>query len=56
MHEMTRDEWWLFASEGTRTGKVGVVRDDGSPHVTPVWFVLHDSGAGDEIVRGKGVR
>ncbi|MBB3661634.1 PPOX class probable F420-dependent enzyme [Prauserella sediminis] len=54
MHEMTRDEWWHFASEGTRTGKVGVVRADGSPHVTPVWFVLHEDDAGDEIVFNTG--
>ncbi|WP_253862680.1 PPOX class F420-dependent oxidoreductase [Prauserella halophila] len=54
MHEMTRDAWWRFASEGTRTGKVGVVRADGSPHVTPVWFVLHQGDAGDEIVFNTG--
>lgn len=54
MHAMTRDEWWRFASEGTRTGKVGVVRADGSPHVTPIWFVLNEGEAGDEIVFNTG--
>ena len=25
---------------GTRTGKAAVVRADGTPHVTPIWFTL----------------
>lgn len=33
MYEMTRDEWWRFASEGTRTGMLGVARANGEPHV-----------------------
>jgi PPOX class probable F420-dependent enzyme len=37
---MTHDEWRAFVLAGTRTGKVGVVRKDGSPHVVPIWFVL----------------
>ena len=47
---MTRDEWWAFASEGTRTGKAAVVRADGSPHVTPIWFVLNEGPDGDELI------
>ncbi|GHF38312.1 PPOX class probable F420-dependent enzyme [Amycolatopsis bartoniae] len=54
MHEMSRDEWWKFASEGTRTGKAAVVRADGSPHVTPVWFVLNETAAGDELIFNTG--
>jgi PPOX class probable F420-dependent enzyme len=46
MAEMTRGEWRAFLSEGTRTGKVATTRKDGSPHLTPVWFVLD----GDDIV------
>ena len=30
--------------EGTRTAKVAVVRLDGSPLVTPVWFLVDDDG------------
>jgi PPOX class probable F420-dependent enzyme len=37
---MTDDEWREFVSTGTRTGKAAVTRADGSPHVTPIWFVL----------------
>nr|BFE37954.1 PPOX class F420-dependent oxidoreductase [Actinomadura rugatobispora] len=52
---MTDSEWRAFVSEGTRTGKLAVTRADGSPHVTPVWFVLD----GDDLVfttHGTGVK
>jgi PPOX class probable F420-dependent enzyme len=39
-----------FLAEGTRTAKVATVRKDGSPHVTPVWFVLD----GDDLVFTTG--
>jgi PPOX class probable F420-dependent enzyme len=46
MENMTDSEWRAFVSEGTRTGKAGVTRKDGAPHVTPIWFVLD----GDDLV------
>ena len=46
MEKMTESEWRAFVSEGTRTGKAGVTRADGAPHVTPIWFVLD----GDDLV------
>lgn len=46
MEDMTADEWRAFVSTGTRTGKAAVTRADGSPHVTPIWFVLD----GDDLV------
>jgi PPOX class probable F420-dependent enzyme len=46
MEKMTDSEWRAFVSEGTRTGKAGVTRKDGTPHVTPIWFVLD----GDDIL------
>jgi PPOX class probable F420-dependent enzyme len=54
MRKMSRDEWWDFASAGTRTGKVAVTRADGSPHVTAVWFVLNETADGDELVFTTG--
>lgn len=45
-HTMTKDAWQEFVSGGTRTGKAGVTRADGSPHVTPIWFLLD----GDDLV------
>ncbi|RSD17277.1 PPOX class F420-dependent oxidoreductase [Amycolatopsis eburnea] len=54
MREMSRDEWWQFASEGTRTGMLGLVRKDGSPIVTPVWFLLNEGPDGDELIFTTG--
>lgn len=60
MAEMSEQEWRAFVSHGTRTGKVALVRKDGSPHVTPIWFVL-DGGdllfnCGAETVKGRILR
>ncbi|MET9911420.1 PPOX class F420-dependent oxidoreductase [Streptomyces sp. NPDC006476] len=44
--KMTDEEWRAFVSDGTRTAKLSTVRADGSPHVTPIWFVLD----GDDLV------
>ena len=44
--KMTDEEWRAFVSHGTRTAKLSTVRADGSPHVTPIWFVLD----GDDVV------
>ncbi|MFG2137952.1 PPOX class F420-dependent oxidoreductase [Streptomyces sp. NPDC048650] len=49
-HKMTKDEWRMFLSEGTRTGKLATVRADGSPHIAPVWFLMD----GDELVFNTG--
>ncbi|HEU5032563.1 MAG TPA: PPOX class F420-dependent oxidoreductase [Spirillospora sp.] len=46
MEIMTDSEWRAFVMEGTRTGKAGVTRKDGTPHVTPIWFVLD----GDDLL------
>lgn len=40
MHKMTDQQWRDFVSAGTRTGKLATTRADGSPHVTPIWFLL----------------
>ena len=31
-----------FLSSGCRTGKLAIVRKDGRPHVTPIWFIYED--------------
>lgn len=64
MHEMTREQWWAVATEGTRTGMLGLVRANGAPIVTPVWFLLHEGPGGDELIfttgtetlKGKAIR
>lgn len=49
-----------FLSAGTRTGKLAVVRADGSPLVVPIWFVVDDDGSlvfntGAETVKGRAI-
>lgn len=50
MRKMTDHQWRDFVSHGTRTGKLSTVRADGSPHVTPIWFLLD----GDDLVFTTG--
>lgn len=51
MSEMSDQEWRAFVMHGTRTGKAALTRKDGSPHVTPIWFVID----GDDLVFNTGV-
>lgn len=46
MEIMSKEEVRRFLMHGTRTGKLAVVKKDGQPLVTPIWFVLD----GDDIV------
>jgi hypothetical protein len=51
----------VFLREGARTAKVAVVRRDGSPLVTPVWFLCDDDGlvvfeTEAESVKGRALR
>lgn len=50
VEQMSDSEWRRFVLAGTRTGKLAVTRADGSPHVTPVWFLLD----GDDVVFQTG--
>ena len=52
MRALDRAEIRAFLNEGTRTAKVAVVRKDGSPLVTPVWFLL-DRGETIVFTTGK---
>ncbi|MEA2478036.1 MAG: hypothetical protein QOC87_2235 [Actinomycetota bacterium] len=59
MTKMSDQEWQAFVSSGTRTGKLAVVRKDGSPHVVPIWFVM-DGGdvvfnTGEKTVKGRAI-
>lgn len=58
-HRMNETEWRAFLSEGSRTAKLATTRDDGSPHVAPVWFLL-DGGdlvfnTGRSTVKGRNL-
>ncbi len=45
MRDLRGAELTAFLLQGTRTAKVAIVRRDGSPLVTPVWFLPDDDGS-----------
>ncbi len=61
MKKMSKAEAYEFLATGARTGKLATVREDGRPHVAPIWFVLdgedlifntwHKSVKGRNLVR-----
>ena len=57
---MSPEEVRAFLLEGTRTAKLAVVRKDGSPSVTPVWFVLDGDDVifttGESTLKGRSMR
>jgi PPOX class probable F420-dependent enzyme len=58
---MPPDEARAFLAHGARTGKLAVVRRDGSPLVAPIWFCLDDDGApvfttGADTIKGRALR
>ena len=46
MQKMNEAEVKSFLLEGNRTGKLATVRQDGRPHVAPIWFDLD----GDNLI------
>lgn len=58
--QMSEDERRAFLLWGTRTAKVASVREDGRPHVAPVWFVLDGNDiiflTGSGTVKGRDIR
>jgi len=52
-HAMQDDEVAAFLDQlPARTGKLASVRDDGRPHIAPVWFALDRSTAGPDSPAG----
>ena len=49
MTEMSKAEIGRFLMKGTFTGKFATVKEDGSSHVVPVWFVLEKKKSRDKI-------
>ncbi len=61
MQTMTEQQARDFLAAGTRTAKLATVREDGRPHVAPIWFVLDDDGTlvfttGADTVKGRGLQ
>src|SRR2546421_12852061 len=50
MYLMPREQWIQFALTGTRTGKLAVTRAAGTPHVTPIWFLIDSTADGDALI------
>jgi PPOX class probable F420-dependent enzyme len=60
---MTADERRAFMLRGTKTASLATVRDDGRPHVTPIWFDLdvddHDTvvfTTAETSLKGRSIR
>ncbi|MGW7328642.1 PPOX class F420-dependent oxidoreductase [Streptomyces sp. NPDC054840] len=57
--KMTQEEWRAFVSHSTRTGKLSTVREDGRPHIAPIWFVLDGDSfvfnTGKDTVKGRNL-
>jgi PPOX class probable F420-dependent enzyme len=52
MEKMSKAEYLAFLSDRARCAKLATVREDGRPHVVPVWFTLHN----EEIIFTAGYR
>jgi len=60
MRSLDDEQIAAFLTEGSRTAKLAVVRKDGSPLVTPVWFLLDRDGTivfttGKRTVKGRAL-
>lgn len=60
MRRMTEAEWRELLVGRPRTGKLATVRQDGRPHVAPIWFDLDGDElvftTGENTVKGKALR
>ena len=61
MRQMTEEEWKAFLTEQPRTAKLATVRQDGRPHVAPIWIDLDEDGTvvfttHAESLKGKSIR
>ena len=49
MTEMSKAETRRFLMQGTVTGKLATVKEDGSSHVVPIWFVMDHTNSNGTI-------
>jgi PPOX class probable F420-dependent enzyme len=60
MQTMDEEQWRAFVMQGSRTGKLATVRDDGRPHVVPIWFILDGRDwlfmTGENTVKAGNIR
>ena len=43
MKKMNQEEVREFLMTGTFTGKLGTINNDGSTHITPIWYILDEN-------------
>ena len=60
MTAMSKGELSSFLNQGTFMAKLPIVKEDGSPHVVPLWFVLDAEdniifGTATNSVKGKNI-
>lgn len=58
---MTKNEIRKFLLQGTLTGKLGTINEDGRPHVVPIWYTLdeHENiifNTGGDSVKAKNIK
>ncbi|MEM9204633.1 MAG: PPOX class F420-dependent oxidoreductase [Actinomycetota bacterium] len=53
MRPMSPEEVVAFMTTGSRTGKLALVRKNGSPTVTPVWFTVDPDNGDVVFMTGK---
>ncbi len=60
MAKMSLEECLSFLGEQTHTGKLATVREDGSPHVVPIWYVMDGETivftTGENVVKARNMR
>jgi len=60
MPSMADAEWRDFLTSQPRTAKLATVRQDGRPHVAPIWFALDGDEiiftTGEDTIKGKAIR
>jgi len=61
MTVMSEDEWRAFLRSPVRTATLATTREDGRPHVAPIWYDVDDDGTivfntGATTVKGHAIR
>ncbi len=60
MQSMSENEWQEFVMQDSRTGKLATVREDGRPHLVPIWFILQEGSllfmTGEGTVKAGNIR
>lgn len=60
MEIMTPEEYRQFMLGAARTGKLATVREDGRPHVAPIWFDMDGDVivfmTGENTVKGRNIQ